>query len=397
MASYMTMPLLIFNLGGEMIYVLRQRLGAQAIDQLKAQQVLNEVTASLFDEKFITALFCPQRLLSFAETKAIFRRIAHCSIMKLNETSMGKLYDLMTMVFKFQVLGCRSPKDILQVTKLHLNTIRSYVNASVRTLIDSCQSRLDKTYGKWPLGRFWPVRQTLLDFCHNRNVKVSLLLQENLQRQNARMVVCLNGPCPKETRLPGTVRHFGPSGDLIDEYRTAGIGLFDIAAPTEYDEERYEQVQELYGANLYSKFRGTESSSVPETESKENDRATDEEKAQMASEELKHLAALIKPARHSSGFRLNLFAAANDSLEFVPSTENEDSACDGKVTDESDIEHDEVFIDARAARQTIQQRFDDLDLERVESGGAKVADDEDFDLLEMMDRAVASGAPRTHK
>ena len=55
-ASNMSMPLLITNLGVEMIYVLCSRLKAQNIPTDKSSKVINDVVISLFDKKFMTEI-----------------------------------------------------------------------------------------------------------------------------------------------------------------------------------------------------------------------------------------------------------------------------------------------------------------------------------------------------
>lgn len=73
-----------------MIFILDQRLRDSKIEGEKKKRVLTEVL-----EKFISN----DEIYKINDDlfKRQFNRIAHCSIMKLNENSMGKLYDLMTM------------------------------------------------------------------------------------------------------------------------------------------------------------------------------------------------------------------------------------------------------------------------------------------------------------
>lgn len=80
------MPLVIVNLGAEMIYILDQRLKAQCIAEDKSRQVLNDVVRTWFDNKFVEALFKPQQLYSLAATREVFERLAHSSIMRLNSS-----------------------------------------------------------------------------------------------------------------------------------------------------------------------------------------------------------------------------------------------------------------------------------------------------------------------
>lgn len=55
-AYLMSMPILIYNLGVEMVYVLCSRLKAQQIPQDKSSKVIHDVVASLFDKKFIAEI-----------------------------------------------------------------------------------------------------------------------------------------------------------------------------------------------------------------------------------------------------------------------------------------------------------------------------------------------------
>ena len=63
-------------------------------------------------------------MYSAASTKQIFEKLAHSSIMRLNKSSMDKLYDLMTMGFKYQLIQCSSPQQYLHVTLNHLESLK---------------------------------------------------------------------------------------------------------------------------------------------------------------------------------------------------------------------------------------------------------------------------------
>ena len=97
MASLMCLPVVVCNLGSEMIYILEQRLRAQSITSEKSVKVLHDVVKSMFDPTFVAELFKPQEVYSQRATRQIFDKLAHSSIMRLSESSMDKLYDLMTM------------------------------------------------------------------------------------------------------------------------------------------------------------------------------------------------------------------------------------------------------------------------------------------------------------
>ena len=52
--------------------------------------MLQDVIRTMYNPKFIEELFRPQDIYTMASTRQIFDRLAHSSIMRLNETSMDK-------------------------------------------------------------------------------------------------------------------------------------------------------------------------------------------------------------------------------------------------------------------------------------------------------------------
>lgn len=92
--------------------------------------VLNDIASVMFDEQFLEEIFRPQKLYSKHELYIFYKQVVHASIMKLNDNSMGKLYDLMIMVFKHQIYFVSQPRDILLVTLNHLDSMRNLVSSS---------------------------------------------------------------------------------------------------------------------------------------------------------------------------------------------------------------------------------------------------------------------------
>ena len=133
------MPLLVINMGGEMVYILEQRLEAQQVPVDKAGRVLNDVLRTMFAQKFVQTLFEPGDIYTPTSTRQIFNKLAHSSIMRLNQSSMDKLYDLMTMGFKYQMLGCSSPEEILTVTKRHLTSMRAVLPSLLASALYSAR------------------------------------------------------------------------------------------------------------------------------------------------------------------------------------------------------------------------------------------------------------------
>ena len=94
----------------------------------------------MFNSKFVEELFRPHEIYPKKAVKHIFEKLAHSSIMRLNEASMEKLYDLMTMSVKFQMMLCPCASDIIKVTYNHVSSMRKLVRSS--TVLDL----LDKAF-----------------------------------------------------------------------------------------------------------------------------------------------------------------------------------------------------------------------------------------------------------
>ncbi|KAM6045198.1 protein OSCP1 isoform 2-T2 [Chlamydotis macqueenii] len=322
--SVRTLPLLFLNLGGEMLYILDQRLRAQSIPGEKARKdewtdvdrkrVMNDIITTMFNKKFMEELFKPQELYSKKALRTVYDRLAHASIMRLNQASMDKLYDLMTMAFKYQVLLCPRPKDILLITFNHLDAIKDFIHDSPSILnqVDETFRQLIGTYGCLSAGEFQLIRQTLLVFFQDMHIRVSIFLKDKVQSSNGRFVLPISGPVPWGTEVPGLIRMFNHNGDEVKrtEFTTDGNyvtpqreGSFDLYG---------DRVLKL-GTNMYSVSRPVEthvsgSSKNLASHTKENTAPNP-----LAKEELNFLARLLggleakTPGCSETGFRLNLF------------------------------------------------------------------------------------------
>eukprot|EP01016_Furgasonia_blochmanni_P015712 TRINITY_DN1871_c0_g1_i15.p1 TRINITY_DN1871_c0_g1~~TRINITY_DN1871_c0_g1_i15.p1 ORF type:complete len:332 (+),score=37.20 TRINITY_DN1871_c0_g1_i15:239-1234(+) len=141
-------------------------------------------------------------------TRQIFDKVAHSSIMKLNETSMNKLFDLMIMGLKYQVIASKSPQEIYQITLNHINNVTAMVDEQdVIKLLEVAKKTLISKYSKFTMFDYIILRQELLGFLQDRHVRVSLLMQEQFQNNDGSMVISTDGrggPCVGK---PGLVRY----------------------------------------------------------------------------------------------------------------------------------------------------------------------------------------------
>ena len=91
--SLLCAPFVVVNLGCEMLYILEQRLKAQAVAPEKQFRVLADVARALFaaappctSGAASDALLAPAELISADTARGIFCRAAHTSIMRLSDS-----------------------------------------------------------------------------------------------------------------------------------------------------------------------------------------------------------------------------------------------------------------------------------------------------------------------
>lgn len=398
LGSQLAMPILMLNMGGEMIYILHQRLQAQNIAEDKAKKVLEDVIRTMYTPLFLEELFKPQDIYSNSSAKQIFDKLAHSSIMRLNKTSMEKLYDLMSMGVKYQLLSCTCPQQYLHVTINHLDSLIRIVDSeTVTPMIQTAASRAIKTYSQLSYANWLALEQTLLQFFQGRKVKVSLFLQQNLQTINGVLVLNNKGKLPFQTEVPGQIRFF--ENDQI--VRTAPF--FTELADACTTASQVLDPDFTFGLNMYTKtpdmnpgkptamfkeacaafLKGDpNSAAAPKAYNITNSKGAKYSTEASAKAELSLLADLLgvgdkassKPA-DDKAFRINLFP--NQSFGAKADAEVEDDHYDSSFI--------MLDLDARADAKTVSDYMASLRLQDEDPKASAKARDEDDDLLSLLD------------
>lgn len=142
-------PLLYLNLGGELLYIIEQRLQAQDISAEKSVKgrrkkkylhifglcfyenspltivfnlVLNDLLSMMLDRQYLNGIFRSDRLNSPSMLKSLMENIVHSSVMRLGQDSLDKLYDLMAMSVKFQFVSAPDAQSLLAITTNHVDS-----------------------------------------------------------------------------------------------------------------------------------------------------------------------------------------------------------------------------------------------------------------------------------
>ncbi|KPI89074.1 hypothetical protein ABL78_1810 [Leptomonas seymouri] len=176
-----SMPFLIFNLGVEMIFVLHSRLRAQDVPIDKAESIMCDIGSNLFSSTVVAELFTPQPVYTPASVKQVLSTLPNSSVMRLSENSMKKLYDLVFMTVKYQVLTLRHPLELYELTLNHLDAVLELVPTPARPLIAEATERVQRLADGFSMGDWADIRRSLLNFFGGRYVRVSVFLENNMQ------------------------------------------------------------------------------------------------------------------------------------------------------------------------------------------------------------------------
>ncbi|XP_012713356.2 protein OSCP1 isoform X1 [Fundulus heteroclitus] len=260
--SVRTLPLVFINLGGEMLYILDQRLRAHNTSDSSSEKgvwsegdrkrVLNDIVGTMFSKSFMDELLKPQQLYSHRTMKTVLTRLAHTSIMRLNPASMDRLYELMIMAFKYQVFLCPRPKDLLLISYNHMDSIRALVRDTPAVLnqVDETHRKVIEVYSTFSEGELQLLRQTLLIFFQDMHIRVSLFLKNQIQNPSGRFVLTTSGPVPSGVDVPGLIRTFDLRGREVSRSEFPPGGSFSGSVGDGSFELNGDRVLRL-GRNLY--------------------------------------------------------------------------------------------------------------------------------------------------
>ncbi|XP_013200899.2 protein OSCP1 [Amyelois transitella] len=182
--SHFSTPFIVVNLGCEMLYVIDQRLKAQNIGSDKSERVLMDIATVLLHPKLLDELFIPQPVATHVVTKQLLQDISATSIMKLDEYSMTKLWDLMTMIFKWQ-LSVATKQNIFDITRRHLKSIaRLLPHYFPKCFIEQTMRRFENIEQRFTDADYKCLSNTLILWFSEYHTKISVLLRLGLQNKD---------------------------------------------------------------------------------------------------------------------------------------------------------------------------------------------------------------------
>lgn len=151
--------------------------------------VLRDLTNVLLDPKLIIQLMNPhpcQGVLTAQQCRILLTDIACCSLMRLDMTSMDKLWDLMVMLFKWQLQMIHSePNRLLELTFRHMDGIGKLMPEMKKTmLIDGAKRSLIEIWDSCVEPEKAETIAKLDHWMKPFSVKISILIRLGFQRHD---------------------------------------------------------------------------------------------------------------------------------------------------------------------------------------------------------------------
>eukprot|EP00056_Hartaetosiga_gracilis_P001670 m.46609 g.46609 ORF g.46609 m.46609 type:complete len:444 (-) comp10729_c0_seq1:145-1476(-) len=272
--SKKALPILLVNLNCELLYVINERLEAQNAPEAKAQRIRDDIARTIFDHNIVENMFTPQPLYDQTQLLTTTKFITNSSIITLNEKSLSKLFDLMMMVFKYQFVHCKYPKELLAVTLNHLDGVTELLHLSspAQQLVDDCRQRVLDTYLPISSGEWHRIRNALSCVLQDKHTRVALFQQAKYQGRDGRFHLDRTGPVAPGCQPPGILT-YGTGGEAHQTSQVIFQSKFTASLVDEVQFESRKTRGTALGENLYlaarnGKIEGVKATQSPLTEVK---------------------------------------------------------------------------------------------------------------------------------
>ncbi|XP_072760657.1 protein OSCP1 isoform X1 [Anoplolepis gracilipes] len=125
-------------------------------------------------------------MIGVSHLRTTLESVVLSSIMKLDRNSMDKLFDLMIMMVKYQLMAATGPREIILIILNHVDAIRDMVSdVNAQKCVTLVQEMVLDFYGCLTFEEIWKARECCLKELESYHVRVSILLRRGLQNENA--------------------------------------------------------------------------------------------------------------------------------------------------------------------------------------------------------------------
>lgn len=82
----------------------------------------------MLNPKILAPIFEESPMIGVAQLRPTLESVALSSIMKLDKSSMDKLFDLMIMMVKYQLKAATGPREVILIILNHIDGMRDMVS-----------------------------------------------------------------------------------------------------------------------------------------------------------------------------------------------------------------------------------------------------------------------------
>lgn len=182
-----TNALNLINIGCEMIYVINHRLGSLDIEGGKAKKTLEDITKTLFSKRIEDLIYTKRSLFTLEGIKNSLDKVCHCSIITLDSVSFSKLFEMIVMAFKRQLLLSPNSFAIYHITKNHISGVNKIINDSkiTKPIFD----RFLMKFSEMDNYDYYSYRKSILNMFAHKNCKVSFYLNDGTQSNDSNILI----------------------------------------------------------------------------------------------------------------------------------------------------------------------------------------------------------------
>ena len=121
---------MVYNLGCEMIYLINHRLQKIIKTKSRVSGTLKDIARTLYSDKIWNLLDNTEGMMTIDGVRNILYNICHCSVIVLDPKNFQKLFQMIVMSIKYQILNGRNNAGFYHMTLNHIKGVESLLNHS---------------------------------------------------------------------------------------------------------------------------------------------------------------------------------------------------------------------------------------------------------------------------
>jgi len=239
MSSRLAVPFLVTNMGCELVFIVDHRLRdlpESTVPLKKRDEILDDIIRAVFNDALMENVFAEQQLYSMETFRKLLFAMAQSPSMRISQENFDKLFRIMCMTTKAQVMRWEGIEDLHKYYETHLREITQLVDIRIgegeaSRMIDFVRNCAKEFYADLSQGEYFRLRGTILNFFREIRTPVATLIEEGYQAPNGLVLVSTGGP--NAIRL-GEATVYGQTEDeIVDVYNLAiaGRGLEERELP----------------------------------------------------------------------------------------------------------------------------------------------------------------------